>query len=135
MQQFPFEDCTLLARQGLPFRAHRNEEIKKQDFSLYSQNVVSGSTNSGNFLETIKLCVANDQHLKHRLDVCPANKTFLSKHSQKKIIKLLSDQVSERITGEARKSEFFSIMIDEVTDTSTKEQMAVVVRYMAKGED
>lgn len=119
-----------LSRQGLPFRSHRNEEFSKQNLSTYSDNEIPGSINSGNFLEVVKLCAASDSSLRKHLQMCPSNKTLVSKSSQNRMIELLADSVSQVLITEINASPHFSLMIDEVTDASTKEQMAVVARYI-----
>ena len=118
-----------LGKQGQPFRGHRNEELAAQNLSLYQQDTISSSFNSGMFLELVKLTCRKDEALKRHLELAPRNRKYLSKYSQNRMLLLLGKQTKEYIINEIKQSKQFSLMLDECTDASTKEQMAVVVRY------
>jgi hypothetical protein len=124
--------CALfLARQGLPFRAKRNESLASQDFSKYDSHVLCSSSNSGMFLELMKLLCSKDEGLRIHLEKSARNRKYISKTSQNKIISLLAAQVARHITDEIKEASYYSLMFDECTDVSTTEQMAVVVRYVS----
>ncbi|ESR54916.1 hypothetical protein CICLE_v10018973mg [Citrus x clementina] len=106
-------DCIrFLLRQGLAFRGNN----KSQSLD-----------NRGNFLlanhnEEIKGVIFNN---------APANLQMTSPDIQKQIVSVCSAETSRAIIKEIGDS-LFSVMIDESRDISTKEQMAVVLRYVDK---
>ena len=60
----------------------------------------------------------------------PANATYQSKTIQNQIIDVLGEYMINNIVTEIKKMQFFSVLADEATDISNKEQMALVFRYM-----
>jgi len=75
-------------------------------------------SNPGNFqrlVELIKQFASED--LRSKLDTMPKNCTWRSKTIQNQ---------------EVNKRKFFSVMADEATDVSNKEQMAIVIRYLSE---
>ena len=59
------------------------------------------------------------------------NATYRSKTRQNQIINVVGDKVKSKIIGEIKKSKFFSILADEASNVSNKEQMSLVLRYLA----
>ena len=59
------------------------------------------------------------------------NATYRSKTIQNQIINVVGDKVKSKIIGEIKKSKFFSILADEAPNVSNKEQMSLVLRYLA----
>nr|XP_047123059.1 52 kDa repressor of the inhibitor of the protein kinase-like [Hydra vulgaris] len=67
----------------------------------------------------------NGSHLNN----CSKNASYISKTSQNEIIKCCGEEISESIPSEVRKNVFFSIIADEACDSSTEEQMSLVLRF------
>ncbi|XBI68918.1 hypothetical protein VPH35_048062 [Triticum aestivum] len=65
--------------------------------------------------------------------LCPGNAQMISSTIQKALAKSCADGVRRAIKQEMGDN-LFSVLIDESRDISVKEQMALVVRYMSKGE-
>ena len=87
--------------------------------------------NSGNFQELLKLISeTGNSHLKSVIVHVPKNATYRSKTIQNQIINLVGDRIKSEIIGEIKKSKFFSILADEASDISNKEQMSLVLRYL-----
>ena len=106
----------LLIRQGLAFRGHHwNKIIRREDgnFSLFVDFLSSYST-------------ALSSHLQN----CPKNAQYLSPQIQNEFINIIGDSIRSNIVYECNSCQFWSIMVDETTDTSTKEQASICVRYV-----
>ena len=100
-----------LAQQGLPFRGDGDEA-------------------DANFLQQLKLKGEDDpeilQWLKRK-----ANK-YTSHEIQNDIIKVMAMLVLRKITACLQKSPFLTLMLDETTDVSNKEQTAIVLRSVSE---
>ncbi|CAN0880847.1 Zinc finger MYM-type protein 1 [Linum grandiflorum] len=105
----------LLSRQGIPFRGH-DESID--------------SSNRGNFLEIPQH--TGDQNEKIAsviLENAPKNAKYTSGAIQKEIVHVLAGLVRKKIFEEIGDAKF-SIIVDEASDESRKEQMAIVLRFV-----
>ena len=60
----------------------------------------------------------------------PANAMYTSPAIQNDIANILGSQVKNTILKQVRRAEFFSLVADEVTDSSNREQLAIVLRYV-----
>ncbi|KAL6582954.1 hypothetical protein OROMI_005032 [Orobanche minor] len=110
--------CRYLLNQALPFRGH-NESEK--------------SLNRGNFLEIIKL-IRNQNEVvrKVTLQNAPGNNQMVAPSIQKGIIDCFAQEILTHIFDEIG-DDVFSLLVDESSDVSKKEQMAVVLRYVTCG--
>ena len=72
-----------------------------------------------------------DKLLKEHVTTCSENATFLSPTIQNQLINCVGDEIRSNIVRKAIRSPFISIMADETTDASTKEQISVCVRYLS----
>uniref|UniRef100_A0A2N9J031 TTF-type domain-containing protein n=1 Tax=Fagus sylvatica TaxID=28930 RepID=A0A2N9J031_FAGSY len=111
-------DCIrFLLRQGLAFRGHDESE---------------DSSNQGNFLELLKFLADHNEDIKAvTLRNAPENNMMISPAIQKDIVSAAAVETSNAIIMELGDA-FFSVLIDESRDISTKEQMAVALRYVDK---
>lgn len=111
-------DCArFLLRQGLSFRGHDKSEL---------------SNNQGNFLELLKfLCVQNENVRAVSLKNAPENLKLTSPKIQKDICNTVAIETTNAIMKELG-DDFFSILLDDSRYVSTKEQMAVALRYVDK---
>eukprot|EP00795_Rhopilema_esculentum_P010052 gene10052-biopygen12715 len=64
----------------------------------------------------------------------PYHVTYMSKDTQNELIKLLGDAVRHRMVKELEEVSAFSVMADTTPDTSNKDQMAIVVRYVVNAK-
>ena len=118
------ETVVLLGKQNIAFRGHRD------DSKHY------GDKNPGNFQAVLDYRISSgDQILKEHFDKGPKNATYRSKTIQNELIKMCGKQLEQQIVSEVKDSVYFSILADESTDCSKKEQMAVVVRYVGRDDD
>ena len=117
-------------RLGLPLRGHRDDSKYHPEVGQYSTGGV------GNFIETLNLKVrSGDKVLENHLKTCGKNRSYVSKTSQDKLIKCFGQVISEKIINDIKESKFFTIIADEAADSSHKEQMALVLRFVDKNMD
>ena len=95
-----------LARQGLAFRGHKENE--------------------GNFWQLLKL----------RANECPQLKQFLfrkanfcSWNTQNEILSMLSEKVLQTLTQDVQKNKFYAVIMGGTQDNAGKEQQSVCIRY------
>ncbi|XP_035830158.1 zinc finger MYM-type protein 1-like [Helianthus annuus] len=102
---------------SLPFRGHDESEN-----SLYK----------GIFLSVLKLISVNNPDIsKYTLGKAKKNNKLTAPSIQKEIVDCYAKEVTKMICEEI-KDDVFGLLVDESSDVSLKEQMAVVVRYVDK---
>ncbi|XP_046851760.1 52 kDa repressor of the inhibitor of the protein kinase-like [Xenia sp. Carnegie-2017] len=112
-------------RLGLPLRGHRDDSKYHPTVGCYSSGGV------GNFIETLNYGVRRgDKVLENHLKNCGKNRSYISKTSQNKIIKCCGQVISNQIISDIKKRKFFSVIADEASDSSYKEQMSLVLRFV-----
>lgn len=115
----------LCGRLCLPLRGHRDDLKYHPDVGSYSQGSV------GNFVELLNFRVrAGDTVLEEHLKSCPKNASYISKNTQNTLIQCCGQVISNQIIEEVKQSKFFSIIADEAADSSHKEQMSFVLRFV-----
>jgi len=107
----------LLAKTGHPLRGHREH---------------SESTNRGLLLEVTELLAKYDLVLKNHFENGPQNAMYTSMTIQNDIIAAIYQHMIALIKEELSAIDCFSVMVDESSDLSHKEQVSVVVRYVDK---
>ena len=104
-----------LLHQGLAFRGHD----ESQD-----------SSNQGNFKELLKFLAAHSEEIrKVILENAPGNNKLYSHQIQLQIASACATETTMRIIGDVG-GDYYSILVDECRDASTKEQMGLVIRYL-----
>ena len=73
---------------------------------------------------------SGDEILGEHLRTCGRNALYTSKTIQEQMIAICGDVVRSSILQEIRSAPMFSIMADEATDVSNKEQLALCIRYV-----
>ena len=116
-------------RQNIPLRGHRDDGALKQDGD--DSSVVSSA--SGNFRALLQFRVeAGDKDLENHLKTAAQNATYISKTTQNQLIDAASKEIIDKIVHRVADVKYFSVLADETTDVSRKEQMSVIIRYVAK---
>ena len=111
------ELCRYLLENALPFRGNDESES-----SLYK----------GLFLGTLKLIGRTNGDLgKVILQNAPKNNQLTSPKIQKDLVTCFAEEVLKSIMGELG-NDVFALLVDESSDVSRKEQMAVVLRFVDK---
>ena len=115
----------LCGRLALPLRGHRDDSQYQPEISGYSANSV------GVFISLLNYRVrGGDLVLAEHLRSCSKNASYISKTTQNEIIFSCGKFVSEKIISEVKRNKFFSIICDEASDSSHKEQMSIVLRFV-----
>ncbi|CAI0558608.1 unnamed protein product [Linum tenue] len=107
----------VLLRQGVSFRGHDESEF---------------SENRGNFLEFLEVIANENPDVRSVvLENAPKNHQLTSPKIQKDIVRAIASLTTKEIIKDLGDA-FFCILVDESRDVSTKEQMAVAIRYVDK---
>ena len=109
------DTARLLLKQGLPFHGH--DESKE-------------SWNKGNFLEVYDWLADHDPDLKKAVGLA-GNSCMVAHKIQIDIVESFANEILHSILEELG-DDVFCLLVDESRDVSCKEQMAVVLRYVAK---
>lgn len=111
-------------QQNIPLRGHRDDGI----LSMTPEN--DCDRNEGNFRNLLRFRVdAGDIDLRNHLNTAPKNATYVSKTIQNDIIECCGDIIQAKIVEKVKRNKYFSILVDETTDVSVKEQMSLCLRY------
>ena len=62
----------------------------------------------------------------------PGNEQYRSKTVQNDAIQVFAEYIKEKTVSEVKESRYFTILTDETSDISNKEQMSLVLRYISK---
>ena len=120
------ETVILCGRQNIPLRGSR-------DASLDIERATC--ENHGNFWALLQFRVlAGDLALKEHLATAPKNATYTSPDIQNQVIDIVGDHILEKILSKVKKAQFFTLIADEVTDCSNKEQLGLALRYVCPEE-
>ena len=83
----------------------------------------------GNFLALLKFRVnSNDTVLAEHIEKGAKNSSYTSSGIQNQLITILGYHIRRKILDQVQKAPRFTIIAREVTDTSNKEQLSIVVR-------
>ena len=122
----PIIDTIILCgRLGLSLRGHRDD-------SKYFPNAGEYSLNStGNFIELLNFRYrGGDVNVINHFKDLNKNASYISKTTQNELINCCGEVISDQILSEIKKNKFFTILADEVIDSSGKSQMSLVIRYI-----
>lgn len=75
-----------------------------------------------------------DPILANHLANSPRNGTYTSKTIQNELISVIGQSIQKEILDEVKEARFYSVIADEVTDRSNKEELSLVLRYVVNGE-
>ena len=106
-----------MAMQDLPFRGDTEE--------------------TSNFFEIVQLISRHCSMLEYwqnQTRMRPYHVTYISKGTQNELIKVLGDAVRTRIIRELEEVPAFSVMADTTPDTSNKDQLSIIVRYVVNAK-
>ena len=114
----------LCGRQNIALRGHR-------DTALDIERDVAGMANHGNFVALLNFRIdAGDTVLREHMSTATRNATYTSNTIQNQIIAVLADQVITCIIGKVKAAKWFTVIADEVTDISNREQLSIVLRHV-----
>jgi len=115
---------------GLPLRGHRDDKQFHPEAGEYAK--ISGV---GNFVELLNFGIRRgDTLLKEHYNNHAANASYFSKSSQNEFINICGALIIEQVVLSIRPSQnyqyFFSVIADEAMDSSQKEQLSLVLRFI-----
>ena len=111
-----------MARQNIPMRGHRDDDISLGPYD-----------NPGNFKAILDLSITlGCSRLADYMKNAPKNATYRSKTIQDDLLVLCGKEVTHKLVREVKAAKQFSILADETTDISKKEQMPLVLRYVGQ---
>ena len=92
--------------------------------------------NPGNFQALLDFRIdSGDTVLQEHFVTAPGSATYTSKTIQNEIISCCGDLITEKIVQEAKECRFFSVLADEAQDSSNKEQMPLVIRFVDRNKE
>ncbi|XP_024035523.1 uncharacterized protein LOC127899279 [Citrus sinensis] len=112
--------------------AHNRARQNVKGLAFRGHDESDGSSNRGNFLELLHFLADHNEDINVvTLKNTPLNLQMTSPKIQKDIVSCVATETTNAIIREMDGA-LFSVLIDESRDISTKEQMAVVLRYVGK---
>ena len=119
-----FKTVVFCGQQNIPLRGHHDNATDVERDLLQMEN-------HGNFRALLDFRVdAGDTILGEHLATAPRNATYTSSVIQNQVIDVVADQVRQKIITKVQAAKWFTVIADEVTDVSNKEQLSLVVRYV-----
>ncbi|KAI3763962.1 hypothetical protein L2E82_13960 [Cichorium intybus] len=107
--------CIYLLKNALPFRGHDES---------------SDSISRGLFIDTISLIRDENKSIFDvTLENAPQNNQVTCPRTQKQLVECFSKEITSSICNEIG-DDVFGLLVDESSDVSLKEQMAIVLRYV-----
>ena len=105
-----------LANQGIALRGHHWNKVTHRE--------------NGNFSTMIDFLANYSTELRSHILRSPKNARYLSPKIQNEFISINGDLIRKNIVKECNEALFWSVMVDEATDISTKERVSVCIRYV-----
>ncbi|CAF4636014.1 unnamed protein product [Rotaria sp. Silwood1] len=127
-----------LAKQGLPFRGHREDDESKNKGNLLRldlETIIQSCSCTifthitsfvlGNLLELLEFRSLENELIKKKL------KTLKYTHHsiQNELLSLIQQHIISQIVSEIKTCKYYSVMIDETTDITRHQQVSLVIRY------
>ena len=118
-----FKIVLLCGRQGLGLRGHRDDRIAWIEDD-------DGHSNEGNFVELVRFRAATDPVLADHLAKSPRNARYTPKTIQNDLVEVIGGSIRSDILAEVKQAKYFSVIADEVTDRSNKEELSLALRFV-----
>ncbi|XP_008232023.1 PREDICTED: zinc finger MYM-type protein 1-like [Prunus mume] len=104
--------------------------LANQALAFRGQDEFVDSSNRGNFVEILKsFARMNIEVEKVALDKALHNVQYIAHDIQKQILHIFATKVKKKICTELGKNKY-CILVDELLDESSKEQMAIILRFV-----
>lgn len=105
--------------------------LGKQELAFRGHDEGEESENKGNYKELLSLFAKRDDIFRHHLETSTVF-SGVSSVIQNDIIEAISNFMIKEIKNELHRTKFVSIIIDETSDVSNKEQLSTVLRYVTQ---
>ena len=116
----------LCGRQNIPLRGHRDNG--KNQPKLGESRI----TNTENFIELLNYRIrGGDKALENHL-LCTQQNAKYSPEIQNDIILCCRDLIVQKLVADVKESKYYTILADEATNCSLKEQIALILRVVDK---
>ena len=114
------ETVLLCGRQNIPLRGHRDSTMNIEH---------TPNAQYGNFWALVQFHVAaGDTLLRDHIAQSSRNAIYTSSRIQNQILDILGNTVVHKIVQRVRDATYFTVIADEATDCSNKEQLSLVLR-------
>ena len=118
-----FKIVLMCRRQGLALRGHHDDKISwTEDDDTHS--------NEGNFVELVRFRAETDAVLAEHLAKSPHNTRYTSKTIQNEFVEVIGDSIWNNIKAEVKQAKFYSVIADEITDTTNKEELSLSLCFI-----
>ena len=115
----------LCGRQNIPLRGHKDSTKNHPEVGK------SGLTNSANFVELLMYRVrGGDKTLENHLHNAPRNAKYTAPDIRNELMECCRDLIVKQLVLEVKESRYYSILADEATYFSMKEQLALIFRFV-----
>ena len=109
----------LCGSHNIPLRGHRDD------------NTADVHSNKSNFLAILDYSVrSGNTTLAEHYKGAARNAVYTSKTIQNHLIQAIGDHIRDKIIKEIKQAKYYSILCDEVSDISNKEQVSIVLRFV-----
>ena len=120
---------------GITLRGHRDDRHSHPKAGEYAK--ISGV---GNFVELLNFAIRRgDKQLEDHYNNHAANASYFSKNTQNEFISICGALIIEKVILSIKPHQsyqyFFSVIADEAMDSSQKEQLSLVLRYVDSSLD
>ena len=75
----------------------------------------------------------SDEVLRHHLQSAPRNALYTSKTIQNELVHHIGSKIRGDIIREIEQAKYYTVIADEVSDVSNKEQLSIAIRYVLNG--
>lgn len=108
----------------------------KSNIALRGSNEIIGHRNSGIFLNLIEFASHYNNNLRERIENHKKGSvSYFSPVIQNEVIKLIGERTRQEIIFRIKKAKYYTILFDCTPDTSRKEQMSQMIRYVNVDSD
>ena len=114
----------LCGRQNIPLWGHRDSGKNQPKLGE------CGLNNTGNFIELLNYRIrGGDKTLENHLRCAQQNAKYTSPEILNDLILCCRDLIVEKLVVDVKESKYYTILADEATDCSLKEQIALILRF------
>ena len=111
---------------GIALRGHRDDSRYHPDAGK-----PPGHGGLGNFVKLFNLTMRQgNASLEEYLKTCSSRKTYISKATQNILLNCCCNTIAEAIIKRVIDALYFSVLCDEASDTSNKEQLSFCLRHV-----
>ncbi|XP_063816563.1 solute carrier family 35 member C2 isoform X1 [Pseudophryne corroboree] len=107
--------------------------LAKQELAFRGNDESASSFNRGNYVQLLQAFAEENEELARHLETSTVF-SGLSNRIQNDLIEAIGDVIRNDIKEEINAAPFVAVEVDETTDVTSKAQLSVILRYVAKSE-